>query len=1079
MPAGQSGRGGQRRGDDDGVDDTTDLGATASHGPAMVVSVLVLLTAAALSPVAGAGAASRPDPVVLSGRTSKLSPRLQTLAAPQALSMGAADQARAVGLPESGAGSLMQRDGGRLVVLVRFDDPSEATLAAVQAAGLSDLSVSVADAAADGRIAPADLPALVAVPGVASVSEELTPMVNHPAPEAVAKAVGPALAPTVDGGGAVTSALGGCPTGVVSEGDVQLKADLARTNTGMNGAGVKVGVMSDSYNKLGGAATDVTGNELPGSTNGCGFTIPVEVQSEAAGSGADEGRAMAQIVHDLAPGATLRFASAFNGLVDFANQIRALQANGATVITDDITYFSEPMFQDGIIARAVDDVVALGATYYSSAANNTLTVGGHDITSYEAGAYRPIACPPQVTAAGEGSCHNFNQGGSDAGDTFTLGAGKSIRWIMSYNQPQGGVTTDLDFLVTDAGTGTIVTGSGNSNATVTHDTFEGVTVTNGSGSPHQYRLVVGRYTGTGGGDTGTPRFKLVAFPNGDTGTVTAIQYNVTTGADIVGPTVIGHNGAARAATVAAVPYNSATSIEYYSSHGPVKQCWGPSTGTMSGPNYVGTPAPAINPCATKTVDFAATDGGANNFFGSPVGGGIYRFYGTSAAAPHAAAVSALARQKSPCATPDQIYAAQRSTAIAMAYPTDVAGAGLLDANAMMAALPDCTPTLFHPLAPVRITDSRPSSQVGPFSTPWGPGTTRDILVGGNLASGVPSNASAVVLNVTVTGTTGDSFLSLWPAGQARPTVSSLNWTAGVTIPNAVTVKLGSGANLGKVSIYNLTGNVDVIVDVAGYYLDQATPGDGFTSLAPVRVLDSRPSSQVGPYGSPWGAGTQRDLVVGGTSGVPSDADAVVLNVTVTDTTGSSFLTLFPAGGGRPTASNLNWTPGRTIPNAVTVKLGTGGNLGKVSIYNLTGNVNVIADVAGYYKAGAGNAFHPLTPGRVLDSRASSQVGAFSTPWGPGAQRDVLIQGLASVPVGADSIVANATVTDTTGNSFLSIWPAGVTRPTVSSLNWTPGLTIPNAVTVKLGTGGANAGKLSYYNLAGSVNVITDVAGWFG
>ena len=92
---------------------------------------------------------------------------------------------------------------------------------------------------------------------------------------------------------------------------------------------------------------------------------------------------------------------------------------------------------------------------------------------------------------------------------------------------------------------------------------------------------------------------------------------------------------------------------------------------------------------------------------------------------------------------------------------------------------------------------------------------------------------------------------------------------------------------------------------------------------------------------------------------------------------------------------------------------------------------------------------------------------------------MLIAGLANVPSNADAVVVNTTVTNTTGSSFLTVWPAGVGQPTASNLNWTPGITIPNAVTVKLGAGGGNAGKVSVFNLSGNVDVITDVAGWFG
>ena len=1019
---------------------------------AIVCSTFVVLAALVPATATVASAAGRkPAEVVLTGRTSKLSPRLQNLRQPQVMALSGAARSQAMGLVGTGAGSLMERPGGRIVVQIRFTDTSSATLDAVAAAGVTDLSLSAPDGVADGVVSPDALGALAAVPGVASVKEEITPMVGSGRAN---------LAPSAPVG---TSVVPPCPTGVVSEGDAQLKANTARTNFSVDGTGVRVGVLSDSFNHLGGAAGDVTAAELPGAANTCGYTTPVTVQADA-GSGEDEGRAMAQIVHDLAPGSPLSFATAFNGVADFANQIRNLKTNGASIIVDDVTYFQEPMFQDGIIAKAVDDVVAGGVTYYSSAANNTVTQGGHDVTSYESGAFRSTACPAAINtfegSAANATCHNFLQGGTDNGDTIVVGNNKTVRFALSYNQPQGGVTTDLDFFLVDGTTGAIVANGADANVTG-EDPSEFLGFQNTSGAPRTLRVVVARYTGPGGGDSASPRFKFVTFPNGDTGAITSFQYNVTTGNDIVGPTVIGHNGASRAATVAAVPYNNSAVVEPYSSHGPLKKCWQPTTATA--PPYT-PPGAAINPCQTKTVDFAATDGGLNNFF-PPGSGPPFRFFGTSAAAPHAAAVGALARQKYPCRTPDEILAAQRASAVPMGFGVDVVGSGLVDANAMLGTLSACVSTLFHPLTPARVLDSRPATNVGDFATPWTTGTSRDVIVGGR--GGVPANADAVVLNVTVTGTTASSFLTLWPTGQAKPTASSLNWTAGRTIPNVVTVKLGTA---GKVSVFNLSGNVDVVIDVAGYY--DTNPGDGFTSLPPARVLDSRPATNVGDFATPWTTGTSRDVIVGGRGGVPADADAVVLNVTVTDTSASSFLTLWPTGQTKPTASNLNWTGGLTIPNAVTVKLGTAG---KVSVFNLLGNVNVIIDVAGYYKSGTGNPFHALSPTRVLDSRPATQVGIYSTPWGGATTRTVAVGGLAGVPTNADSVVLNTTVTNTTGSSFLTLFPAGAVRPTASNLNWAPGLTIPNAVTVKLGT----AGALSVYNLSGNVDVITDVAGWFG
>ena len=127
------------------------------------------------------------------------------------------------------------------------------------------------------------------------------------------------------------------------------------------------------------------------------------------------------------------------------------------------------------------------------------------------------------------------------------------------------------------------------------------------------------------------------------------------------------------------------------------------------------------------------------------------------------------------------------------------------------------------------------------------------------------------------------------------------------------------------------------------------------------MLDSRAGgSNVGAFATPWGAGMARDVQVGGLGGVPADADAVVLNVTVTDVTASSFLQLWPTGSAQPTSgSSLNYSAGQTVPNAVTVKLGTAG---RVTVFNRQGSANVIIDVVGYFKAGTGKAFHSITPG---------------------------------------------------------------------------------------------------------------------
>ena len=397
-------------------------------------------------------------------------------------------------------------------------------------------------------------------------------------------------------------------------------------------------------------------------------------------------------------------------------------------------------------------------------------------------------------------------------------------------------------------------------------------------------------------------------------------------------------------------------------------------------------------------------------------------------------------------------------------------AGASGVVAMTITVADPGGDWFTPLSPARIQDSRPAGpKVGPYATPWGTGTARTVQATG--VGGVPSGARAVTLNVTVTNASASSYLTLWPTGQSRPLASNLNWTPGRTVANAVTVKVGSA---GKVSVFNAAGNVDVIIDVVGYYDEDAGEGAGFTSLSPARIQDSRPAGpKVGPYATPWGTGTARTVQADEVGGVPKGAEAVVLNVTVTNASASSYLTLWPTGQSRPLASSLNWTPGRTVANAVTVKVGSAG---RISVFNALGAVDVIIDVVGYFTAESGAAFHPAAPVRIQDSRPGGpKVGPYGTPWGPATARTVQTGSVAGVPGNAAAALLNVTVTNGTSSSFLTVWPTGQTRPLASSLNWNPGNTVPNAVTVKLGS----TGRVSYYNAAGSVDVIADVAGWYG
>ncbi|NMM25399.1 MAG: hypothetical protein HHJ11_18335 [Phycicoccus sp.] len=239
---------------------------------------------------------------------------------------------------------------------------------------------------------------------------------------------------------------------------------------------------------------------------------------------------------------------------------------------------------------------------------------------------------------------------------------------------------------------------------------------------------------------------------------------------------------------------------------------------------------------------------------------------------------------------------------------------------------------FGSLAPARLLDTR--TGVGAPKVAVAASGTVHLQVTGR--GGVPaSGVSAVVLNVTVTAPTAPGFVTVYGDGSVLPTASSLNFVAGQTIPNMVLVKLGPG---GTVTFYNAAGTVNVIADLVGYY--QPGTGAGFTGTAPARVLDTR--SGLGAPKAKLGAGRTLTLTV---PGLPAGATAVALNVTVTGPTAASYLSVYPGGTTRPTASSLNFVAAQTIPNMVLVKLGPGGT---VTFYNAAGTVNVIADLVGYY-----------------------------------------------------------------------------------------------------------------------------------
>jgi Bacterial Ig domain len=428
-------------------------------------------------------------------------------------------------------------------------------------------------------------------------------------------------------------------------------------------------------------------------------------------------------------------------------------------------------------------------------------------------------------------------------------------------------------------------------------------------------------------------------------------------------------------------------------------------------------------------------------------------------------------------TPNSTFTGNDSMTYKMEYRNATGTRVLTAATATVTfAGPASTPTppsaaspLVPLVAPARSLDTRPGNAsvdgliIGDGPSPAGSITS--LLIAGR--SDVPSDATAVVLNVTTTGTKAPGFLTVYPCEQDTPTASNLNYGTNATIANAVTTEIDAD---GLICIYT-SAETNLIIDVNGFY----PAGSTFTPLAPARLLETRPGS-VSVDGQQQGAGPSAggsvtEVKVTGRAGVPNDPTAVVLNVTATGTKAPGFLTVYPCGQATPTASNLNYGTNDTIANAVTTKIGTDG---KVCIYT-SSQTNLITDLNGFYSTGS--SFTSLAPARLLETRPGNITvdGLFQGqgPSAAGSVTEVQITGRATVPNNASAVVVNVTATGTKAPGFLTVFPCGQAVPTASNLNYGNDTTIANAVTTKIGT----AGKICIYTSA-ETNLITDINGYF-
>lgn len=252
------------------------------------------------------------------------------------------------------------------------------------------------------------------------------------------------------------------------------------------------------------------------------------------------------------------------------------------------------------------------------------------------------------------------------------------------------------------------------------------------------------------------------------------------------------------------------------------------------------------------------------------------------------------------------------------------------------------PLFFVPVTPCRVVDTRNSP--GPLGGPsLGADTTRSFPIPASSCS-VPSNAGAYILNATVVpkDNTTDNYLTLWPAGQVQPFVSTLNWTKNQILSNMAIVPAGTS---GEVDVF-VTGNTDLILDISGYFSSVPLPEpNAFTAVIPCRVVDTR--NPPGPFGGPTlGPYQTRSFPIPADScGIPTGASAYSLNVTVVPEGPLQFLTIWPTGEPQPNVSTLNSFDGRIVADAAIVPAATSG---AVSVF-VTDETDVILDINGYFK----------------------------------------------------------------------------------------------------------------------------------
>lgn len=424
---------------------------------------------------------------------------------------------------------------------------------------------------------------------------------------------------------------------VGDDADRAVAGPTARSEFDVTGAGIKIGILSDSFNLGASMAAEIANGSLPAN---------VQILQEGT-SGHDEGLAMAELIHTVAPGAQILFHTATDGEADFAQGIAQLQAAGCNVIVDDVAYLDEPFFQDGgVVQQAVENAVAAGVSYFTAASNEGTDYVQQDFAPMQ---LAPKGLPGGVVVQNFGSAAN-----PQPWVNVTLPQGGVIELDMQWDQPFASIGNSP--------------GSDNSIGMALYNSAGQLVASTSSDVVGGNPVQILQYTNP----SAASDFRLVVFANGGSslpGMFKIINYGCGTINNDAGTgsgTVIGHEMIAAANTVGAIDY---TNTPAFGGDGDIENYSSVGTGTiLLGANG----QPLAKPVSTGKVNFVAPDGNMTSVFAP--------FYGTSAAAPVAAAVAALMLQADPSLTPGQVTALLEQSAIPVAAPDLAGGAGLIQAD---------------------------------------------------------------------------------------------------------------------------------------------------------------------------------------------------------------------------------------------------------------------------------------------------------------------------------------------------------------------------------------------------------------